>query len=134
MASTARVTLAAMPRFQNQLMAQSMPRGEPPAAGKPILLNGREIALTASIGIALYPYDGAYGAAAGGVVPTLRAKLRPQASKKERLSFGTEFPGLARARSPRCRFDADQATACAVLCNRQDIHHSLHQEEICVSG
>jgi diguanylate cyclase (GGDEF)-like protein len=31
------------------------------AAGKPILLNGREIALTASIGIALYPSDGADG-------------------------------------------------------------------------
>jgi len=31
------------------------------AAGKPILLNGQEIALTASIGIALYPSDGADG-------------------------------------------------------------------------
>jgi diguanylate cyclase (GGDEF)-like protein len=31
------------------------------AAAKPILLNGREIAITASIGIALYPLDGADG-------------------------------------------------------------------------
>jgi diguanylate cyclase (GGDEF)-like protein len=31
------------------------------AAGKPILLDGREIALTASIGVALYPADGADG-------------------------------------------------------------------------
>jgi len=31
------------------------------AAGKPILLDGREVALTASIGIALYPSDGADG-------------------------------------------------------------------------
>lgn len=31
------------------------------AAGRPILLNGQEIAITASIGIALYPFDGADG-------------------------------------------------------------------------
>lgn len=31
------------------------------AAGKPIPLNGQEIAITASIGIALYPFDGADG-------------------------------------------------------------------------